>query len=107
VPPGSVVEWLGGTYVLGLSEQAKRDIVRSQPWTDIRTTTRAEAAADLATYQRLVVVARRSDLPWLSDPAGNPMPACYIDGSCLPNTQATLSDSVSLSYSYWILDGAV
>jgi hypothetical protein len=85
ISSGAVVEWLDGTYVLGLSDQAKRDLARSQaPWTQIATASPDQAAADLATFERLVAVARGSNVAWISNPERNRWPACYVDGSCLP-----------------------
>jgi signal transduction histidine kinase len=81
--PGLVVTWLDDRYVLGESDQAKRDIAQSRgPWTSLRTTARDQASTEEATYLKLVEVARKSDIPWLSNPEKNPLPACYWVGSC-------------------------
>lgn len=84
--PGRVVTWLNDQYVLGESDQAKRDIAQSVgPWQSLRTTDRDQATSEEATYSRLVEAARKSDISWLSDPERNPPPACYLDRSC-PNS---------------------
>jgi signal transduction histidine kinase len=86
LPPGRVVTWLNDQYVLGQSDQAKRDIAQSQgPWLSLRTAERDNATTQKATYSQLVEAARKSDIPWLSDPEKNPPPQCYQDGSC-PNS---------------------
>jgi signal transduction histidine kinase len=104
VSSGAVVEWLDGTYVPGLSDQAKRDIARSEaPWTQIATVSPDQATADLAVYERLVVVARRSDVAWISNPESNPWPPCYTDGSCLPYAMHSNSDDISMGYGYSML----
>jgi signal transduction histidine kinase len=90
--PGRVVTWLNDQYVLGESDQAKRDIAQSQgPWLSLRTTERDNVMSQMVTYSRLVAVARQSDIPWLADPEKNPPPACYQEGLC-----------TNSAYVYWM-----
>lgn len=102
VQPGAVVAWLDDRYVLGESDQAKRVIAQSSgSGTQLTVTTREGAKADEAVFPKLVEAARRSDTPWLSDPEHNPVPACYLDGSCAPyqvHVQADGSSYTSLDY---------
>jgi signal transduction histidine kinase len=106
--PGAVVEWLDNTYVPAQSDQAKRQIANeSVPRTTISTISREQATADEATLAKLVVVARQSTIPWLSDPEANAAPACYGDYSCLPNTEQPMPDGSTLSYGYQMYMDAV
>ena len=83
--PGAVVTWLNGQYLLGMTDQAKRDIAQSQgSVVTMTTTTRDQVPAEEATFARLVVLARQSDTPWLSSPETNPVPACFQYQSCDP-----------------------
>jgi signal transduction histidine kinase len=82
---GAVVTWLNGQYLLGMPDQAKRDIAQSQGSVVTMTTTnRDQVPAEEATFARLVVLARQSDTPWLSSPETNPVPACFQYQSCDP-----------------------
>jgi signal transduction histidine kinase len=106
--PGEVVEWLDGTYVPSQPDQAKRDIAnQSVPRTTISTISREQATADKATLAKLVVVARQSAIPWLSNPEENALPACFGDGSCLPNAEQPMPDGSTLSYGYSMYMDAV
>ncbi|HEX7492355.1 MAG TPA: sensor histidine kinase [Candidatus Limnocylindrales bacterium] len=85
--PGAVVSNLDRLYVLGLSDQAKQDLVASGgSWTYVTTLSRADADAEQATFTQLVKAARSSDIPWLSDPVNHPRPAAWCaagDTGCL------------------------
>jgi signal transduction histidine kinase len=97
---GVVVTWLNGQYLLGMSDQAKRDLVQSGgPWVTLRTTTRDQVAAEEAAYTKLAAVARQSDTPWLANPEANPVPACYLDGTCIPFETRWQADGGSFTYS--------
>ncbi len=83
--PGAVVTWLNGQYLLGMSDQAKRDIARLQaPVVTMTTTTRDRVPAENAAFAKLVELARQSDTPWLSNPEINVAPWCVTDQSCNP-----------------------
>jgi len=84
--PGAVVTWLNDQYVLGMSDRSKRDIAQSTisvETTTMTTTTRDQVPAEEAAFATLVKVARQSGTPWLSNPETNPVPECYLYGSCL------------------------
>jgi signal transduction histidine kinase len=87
IKPGVVVQNLDDLYVLGLSDQAKRSLAASGgSWTRVMTLSRGDADSEQATLTRLVEAARSSDIPWLSDPANNPLPptSCAAgDTGCL------------------------
>jgi two-component system sensor histidine kinase UhpB len=83
--PGAVVTWVYGQYVLGMPDQAKRDIAQTQgSVVMMMTTTRDQVPAEEAAFARLVKLARQSDTPWLSSPETNPVPACLQYQSCDP-----------------------
>ncbi len=105
--PGAVVSWLNDRYVLAMSDQDKRAIAASpEPVRMLMTTGRDQIGADLATYTKLVGVARQSDLPWLANPETYPVPDCYLDNSCAPFRQHTEPDgSTWLEMIYWSWDG--
>ena len=111
VRAGEVVTWLNDRYVLGESDQAKRDIAQSSgPWTQLTVTSREGAKADEAVFPKLVEAARRSDIPWLSDPEHNPVPACYLDGTCaqyLVHLQPDGSSYTSLDYWFSFDNGEI
>jgi signal transduction histidine kinase len=83
--PGAVVTWLYGEYVLGMPDQAKRDIAQTQgSVVTMMTTTRDQVPAENAAFARLAALARQSEIPWLSSPETNPVPACLQYQSCDP-----------------------
>jgi hypothetical protein len=102
IRPGLAVSSLDDLYVLGLSDQAKRGLVASiGPWTNVMTFSRADAAAEEATFTQLVEAARRSDIPWLSDPANHPFPTSVCaagDTGCL--------NGAAIPWEYWDLSDA-
>jgi len=87
IQPGVVVSNADDLYVLGLSDQAKRDLVAAGgSWTSITTLSPADARSEQTRLSQLVAEARSSDIPWLSDPANHPVPpsACAADDTgCL------------------------
>ena len=84
--PGAVVTWLNGQYLLEMSDRSKRDVAQStipDGTMTMTTTTRDQVPAEEAAFATLVKVARQSGTPWLSKPETNPVPDCYLYGSCL------------------------
>jgi signal transduction histidine kinase len=99
IRPGVVVSNLDDIYVLGLSDQAKRSLAASGgSRSAITTFSRADAAAEEATFTQLVAAARSSDIPWLSDPADHPLPPY----SCAASDTGCLHGA-AINWEYWDL----